>query len=69
MAKQTTYQRLKAENIRLKKDIYNILRGEYMDKQCTIQKWEILFQLEDVVWMGDTREHIKKQSNGKNGTI
>lgn len=64
MAKISAYQKLKNKNAELKKDIRNILRGEYMDKQCAIQKWETLFQLEDCVWLGDTRKHIKNQNNG-----
>ena len=51
MEKQSAYQKLKAENIALKKDIYLIIRkGNTMEGMEVKAKWNIKFDFEDLVW-------------------
>ena len=51
MEKQSAYQKLKAENIALKKDIYLIIRkGNTMEGMEVKAKWNIKFYFEDLAW-------------------
>lgn len=49
----TTYQKLKAENKKLKEDIYNLIRKEKeMIGIQTRMRYELEFQLEETIWFG-----------------
>ena len=49
----SSYQKLKAENEKLKQDIYNLVRKENeMIGLETKLKYNILFDLNDAVWQG-----------------
>jgi len=51
MAKISAYQKLKAENLQLKRDIASILgKNGFIKEQETKMKWETKFDLEKIVW-------------------
>lgn len=51
----SAYQKLKAENEKLKKDIYNLVRNaDKMDGIQTKVKYEMQYKMSDAVWFGDT---------------
>jgi hypothetical protein len=61
MAKISSYQKLKAENLKLKQDIYVLLRLENSERPEDMIKyfgvkvnWDMLFKLEDQVWNGSS---------------
>jgi hypothetical protein len=59
----TAYQKLKKENAKLKQDIYNLIRNsETPETKILKHKYEIMFQISDVVWAGDTLTQINKFS-------
>lgn len=58
--KLSAYQKLKAENQRLKQDIYALIRHENSDKPRELInfisvkiRWEMRFKLDDAVWYGE----------------
>lgn len=59
--KLSAYQKLKAENLKLKQDIYKLVMLEHsekvndvMDYTGTKIKWTMRFRLENTVWGGST---------------
>lgn len=53
--KLTTYQKLKAENLKLKQDIYILINPEKSDiEEYYILKtqWQMRFNIENIVWAG-----------------
>lgn len=59
--KLSAYQKLKAENLKLKQDIYKLVMLEDSDKVNDVMdytdtkiKWTISFRLEKIVWEGST---------------
>ncbi len=68
MDKLTSYQKLKAENKRLKQDIYVLVKfekstnpNELMEHFSTRMNWDIIFDLEERNWSGET---TKLNDNG-----
>lgn len=62
---KSTYHKLKKENLDLKNDIYQLLRGKFMDREEVKFKWNNIFDLEQLVWRSvfgtEIWEHIDKQ--------
>ena len=61
MKKLSAYQKLKAENLRLKQDIYKLVMlensgkiNDIMEYAGTKTKWTMRFRFEDIVWSGST---------------
>ena len=48
--KLSAYQKLKAENLKLRQDIHTILRGDFESKLIISTQWNMQFNLEDIVW-------------------
>jgi 1-aminocyclopropane-1-carboxylate deaminase/D-cysteine desulfhydrase-like pyridoxal-dependent ACC family enzyme len=49
----TSYQKLKAENAKLKHDIYTLIRKpNTMEGVLTNMQYDIMFSIEDMVWGG-----------------
>lgn len=48
--KSSAYQKLKQANLALKQDIYKILKGEFLEKEETKNKWLMAFNLEELIW-------------------
>lgn len=59
----SSYKKLKAENLKLKQDIYNLVMGkDYQEELVTKIQWQMTFKLEDVIWNGSPEQ---KQSKPK----
>ena len=53
----TSYQKLKAENKRLRQDIYNLVRKKNeIEGIATFMKYDIQYSCEDMVWGGSLPE-------------
>jgi hypothetical protein len=53
MSKVSSYQKIKNENLKLKQDIYTILREKDPIKKFSVTtRWNIIFQTEEIVWYG-----------------
>lgn len=50
--KQSNYQKLKAENVRLKRNIYAIVMPDVSmtEKTITTIKWKTIFETEKMIW-------------------
>ena len=49
--KETTYQKLKRENLKLKLDIYDILGRNGFEKEITAKHlWKVYFDTENMIW-------------------
>ena len=59
----SAYQKLKAENEKLKHDIYNLVRNaDKMDGIQTKMKYEMQYKVGDAVWFGDATKSPTKFS-------
>lgn len=53
--KETSYQRLKRENLELKQDIYSLVKEPNKVKSLSVTlKWKFIFDAEEVLWQGGT---------------
>ncbi len=50
--KLTSYQKLKAENLALKEDIYTLVQGQWLPKLETESKWKMVFKTEAYIMAG-----------------
>lgn len=66
----TSYQRLKAENEQLKKDIYNLIRNaDKIEGMETKMRYEMSYSLSDVVWAGNPADVNLTSFSGLCNTI
>lgn len=61
MKKQSSYQKLKEENKKLKSDIFNLVRGSAYNQRATFLRWDHLFNFQYVAMFGRLSSHNKKK--------
>ena len=69
------YEKIKAENKELKKDIYNLVRKENEVEGISVKiRWKMLLDTDDMIWHGDATETdgkfqglLSKISTNQNG--
>jgi hypothetical protein len=65
----SAYQKLKAENEKLKQDIYNLVRNaDKMEGTQTRMRYEMQYKMSDAVWFGDAAKS-STQFNGILGCL
>ena len=69
MSRLSAYQKLKAENEKLKKDIYNLVGNmDKMEGIITKANYELQYKMSDAVWFGEALKP-NHQFNGILGCI
>jgi hypothetical protein len=56
MKRKSSYQKLKEENARLRRDIYKMVRGTFEEQYVTKKSYLLEYKLKDVVFAGDVTE-------------
>lgn len=63
MKRKTSYQKLKEENARLRRDIYKMVKGTFEEQYVTKKCYLLEYKLKDVYLAGDLTE-LDTELNG-----